>query len=304
MNRKLLKQASLYRLQVFVTLCQVMHMGRAAERLGITQPSLSALIRELEETLDARLFNRRNRAIDLTDAGRLLHEEAQTLLNIHANAMDRVKRVARGEMGRLSLGFVGSALAEVQLVQHLKRVQGQLPNATIELNELNCQAAIDALLRNEVDLVILRGPGVLPDFLLHRVLSVQPLVVVLPPQHPLCQHATLSIKQLAGQPLIGYPEVDDNYGITPVIRGLAQMTGTPLEVQWKVTTVAGVLNMVASGTGIGIAPALAAERASSSVAVRPLQEEANSELWLVWHQLRSSVLLQRFLAALGSDIQV
>lgn len=296
MKENLLISVSLRRLYVFTEICKNMHVGQAAEKLGITQPSLSEQIKMLETALGVTLFLRRNRSIELTEAGRTLLNEARMLLSAHQNAIEQVERVARGKMGKLSLGFVGSALAEEQLVWQLKAIQSRSPQIEFSLQEINCQAAVDALVNNALDLVILRGPGPLPPNLRYKVHSRQPIVLVMHPNHPLARQDVISIKELASYSVAGYTSADDNFGITPVMRTLAKAAGVELKIQWKVTTVAGVINMVASGSDIGFVPFHSALRASSSVIIRPLLEPTQSELWLVWHEHRVTQVLDHFLA--------
>src|SRR5262249_34872175 len=96
-------------LRYFIAVAEELHFGRAAERLSIAQPPLSQQIQQLERELGFALFHRANRRVQLTAAGQMFLEEArQTLANLE-KAAQAGRRVARGEVGWLGVGFVGTA---------------------------------------------------------------------------------------------------------------------------------------------------------------------------------------------------
>src|SRR6201989_1344224 len=96
-------------LQQFVAVAEEKHITRAAQRLGIQQPPLSLQIRALEEELQVQLFRRKPRGVELTDAGAAFLESARALLDQVERAFATTRRTARGEQGRLVIGFTSSA---------------------------------------------------------------------------------------------------------------------------------------------------------------------------------------------------
>src|SRR5262249_53850442 len=96
-------------LRYFLAVAEEGHVTRAAERLGMQQPPLSQQIRALERELDVRLFRRRPRGVELTEAGTALLGEVRTILAQVEHAVAATRRTARGEQGRLALGFTSSA---------------------------------------------------------------------------------------------------------------------------------------------------------------------------------------------------
>src|ERR1044072_4716694 len=95
-------------LRYFVAVAEEGHITRAAERLGIQQPPLSQLIKSMERELDAQLFRRRPRGVELTDAGRAFLDNVRTTLAQVDRTFETTRRTARGEQGRISVGYSGS----------------------------------------------------------------------------------------------------------------------------------------------------------------------------------------------------
>ncbi|MDE1149838.1 MAG: LysR substrate-binding domain-containing protein [Azospirillaceae bacterium] len=297
----LLTTVSLRRLQVFLAVCETLHMARAAERLGVAQPALSQQIAALEAALGVRLFNRRKRGIDLTAAGAACRAEAERLLAAHAGAIDTVRRTARGEAGRLSLGYVASSLMERDFPAQLKVMRDRYPDVELALREGGVAALLDALERGELDAALVRAPVTVNRPLVHQVHSSQDLVAILPKGHPLAELEAVPITRLAGEALVGFDDPED-VGIMRVVSDLAATAGTSLQMKWRVSAIGSVLGLVAAGMGYGIVPRNIALLAGAEIVVRPLADtHARAELWLLWHEQRRSPTLARFLAVTGES---
>jgi DNA-binding transcriptional LysR family regulator len=100
-----LSHMDIRRLRYFLAVAEAGHITRAAAQLGLQQPPLSQQIKALETELGLQLFRRHPKGVTLTDAGRLLQADAQRLLQDLAAMEQRLQRMARGEQGRLALGF-------------------------------------------------------------------------------------------------------------------------------------------------------------------------------------------------------
>src|ERR1700733_8518842 len=106
----MIDQIELRHLRYFVAVAEDLHFGRAARRLGITQPPLSLQIQRLEANLGVTLFERTNRRVELTPAGRTLLEEGRHLIADFMNVADAARRAARGETGSLTVAFAASVM--------------------------------------------------------------------------------------------------------------------------------------------------------------------------------------------------
>lgn len=96
-------------LNYFIAVADELHFGKAAKRLNISQPPLSRQIKQLEEEIGVRLFNRTRRKVEITAAGRVFLEEARRIVALSREAVRRTVLADKGEIGRLAVGFIGSA---------------------------------------------------------------------------------------------------------------------------------------------------------------------------------------------------
>ena len=291
-----LAAASLRRLRAFLVVCETMHVGQAAERLGIAQPALSQQIRGLETGLGVRLFHRRKRAIDLTAAGKVYRAEAAKLLRLHAEAAEEARGVAQGELGTLAVGYVASAMFEDCFLVTLSAMHVALPDLRIALREDGITELMRGLVDGGFDLVLLRAPIPLPPGCWHMVCARQRLAAVLPASHRLAGRPRVSMSDLAGEPMVGFNDREDR-GTMRIAAELAALSGYELRVEWRVSAITGVLGLVAAGQGFGIVPESTGRLALPGVCFRSLDDEgAMAELWYVWRADRVSPALGHMLA--------
>src|ERR1700745_2221418 len=106
-------EIELRHLRYFIAVAEELHFSRAAKRLHIAQPPLSQQIRRLEQHIGHSLFNRNSRTVTLTQAGETLFERARHILKQIEEDVETVRKVGRGEMGSLTVGFIGSAMLTI-----------------------------------------------------------------------------------------------------------------------------------------------------------------------------------------------
>ena len=123
-------------MRYFVAAAEALHFGRAAERLGIAPPTLTVQIQEIERTLSARLFARTKRSVALTPAGEIFLAEAREVLSRFAKAESVGRRAGRGEIGRIELGYVGSAIYAGVLQAQINRFRTAWPEVDVRSREL------------------------------------------------------------------------------------------------------------------------------------------------------------------------
>ena len=145
-------------LRSFVAVAEERHFGRAAERLHMAQPPLSQQIRRLEVQLGVTLLHRTTRSVELAPAGEVLLVRAREILAAVDSAVEDTLRAARGEFGRLAVGFTGSATYAL-LPQVAAALRGALPGVVLDLRgELLTPAQVEGLLAGTLDLGLCARP--------------------------------------------------------------------------------------------------------------------------------------------------
>jgi len=186
-------------LRYFVAVAEELHFGRAAERLHIAQPPLSKQVRELEAELGVTLLRRTTRRVELAPAGEVLLERAREILAAVDAATQDTQRAARGELGRLAVGFVGSATYAL-LPALAAALRSALPGVVLDLRgELLTPAQVTSLLDGTLDLGLLRPPVRQPELAV-EVVRWEPLIAVLPQTHPLATADAVPIEKLSAEP--------------------------------------------------------------------------------------------------------
>lgn len=241
-------------LRAFVTLAEELHFGRAAERLGIAQPPLSMQIQALEASLGARLFDRSRRHVALTDAGRALLPEALAILQQVEHARRTVQRVARGESGRLDIGFTGSApfnRAMPQIISHFRR---RWPDLRMLLREMSTTDQLRELAEGTLDIAFIRpGQPEEPEGISVQIVLNEGLMAVLPADHPLAGAERLSVADLAEQPFILHPR-HIGTGLYDKVVGLCHAAGFQPQVTLEAHQMSTIVGLAAAGVGVSIVP--------------------------------------------------
>jgi DNA-binding transcriptional LysR family regulator len=271
----------LAQLRCFTAVASELNFRRAAERLNMTQPPLSRQIQLLEHQLGVALFTRNTRSVALTAAGRAFFLEAQSLLERAEMAAVSARRFAAGDIGSVTLGFVGSAVYEF-LPKVIAEAREQQPNVNIALTEMNTAQQQEALRARRIDLGITRAPLHAPGFA-SELLVREPFVLAAPVAHPLASATQVKLADLHRQPFLMYAHsayAPFNELLTGMFRS-AQVT--PDYVQWLGSSLT-ILALVNAGLGLALVPKCATNVVFKQVTFRelPLGEGVQSELHLVW----------------------
>jgi DNA-binding transcriptional LysR family regulator len=293
-------------LRYFLAVADELHFGRAAERLGISQPPLSQQIRQLEELVGVRLFARTNRRVALTDAGELFLVEAQDILARVDHAIDLAQRTQRGEIGELRIGFTRSTPLSGHIPRAIFAFRQAAPFVQLQLQEMNSLTQIDALLDRRLQLGILRG-NVLPDTLVSKRLFRDPLVAVLREDHPalakLGKSRRLRTEWLAQDPFVLFAR-SAGAGIHDHVIALCRSAGFTPRVVQDAREASTIVGLVAAGLGVSILPASCEHIGISGVVYVPLADPAAmSEIHVVHRRDERSPLVARFVRLLTSRLR-
>lgn len=157
-------------LKYFVALAEELHFARAAERLNIAPPTLTVQIQEIERTLAAPLFTRTKRSVALTSAGEIFLSEARNVLAQFEKAQSVGRRAGRGEVGRVEIGYVGSAAYAGVLQEQMSEFLKAWPSVDLSAREIPMEPLPDLIVDGKVDVGFVRLPMMIPDSLQHHVL--------------------------------------------------------------------------------------------------------------------------------------
>src|SRR5260221_1851386 len=172
-------------LRYFIAVAEEGHITRAAARLRIQQPPLSQQIRALERDLDVPLFRRKPRGVELTDAGRALLDDAQLILALLDHASATTGRPARGEQGRIVVGFTSSAPFVPFVRRVIRSFRERSPLVSLVLEESGTADMVEGLRNERVDAAFIRSPVADPAGLVVHPLLDEEMLLALPEGHRL-----------------------------------------------------------------------------------------------------------------------
>jgi len=243
----------LRRIQYFVAVAEEAHFGRAAERLQMAQPPLSQQIKALEAEMGVTLFRRTTRKVEITPAGERFLKRAREILAAVDDAVTEAEQVARGLLGRIAIGFTGSATYD--LLPSLVRVlRADLPGIELDVyGEMLTPRQVVALEDGTLDLALLRPP-VRSSAIDVRILRREPLIAVLPAQHPLADKGPVRLADLADDTFITYPSHNRSVVYEAVIDA-CQHAGFVPAAMHEVAETSTLVSFVAAGLGVALVPA-------------------------------------------------
>ena len=256
-------------LRYFRTVASELHFGRAAEKLHIAQPPLSHQIRQLETELGFELFNRTKRSVALTPAGHVFLTQVDRIFQQLEQAIEIGRKTSRGELGQISIGFVGSATYNI-LPSILQQFRDRYPQVHIELHELTTDRQLIWLHEGRIDIGLMRPPIIEPD-VSSQVIFQESLVVALPVTHQLATMATIDLASLATEPFILFPRQLAPGLYDPIIT-ICQAAGfSPLVVQ-ECIQMQTIVSLVSANMGVSILPESIQEVQRYGVVYKPIQD--------------------------------
>jgi DNA-binding transcriptional LysR family regulator len=286
-------------LRYFIAVAEECHFGRAAERLHMAQPPLSQQIRQLEQEVGTALLERTTRRVELTPAGALFLDRARSILAAVDGATADAERAARGEIGRLSIGFTGTATYEL-MPTVAKKVREELPGVELELHgEMLTPAQVAGLRDGSLDVGFLRPPLRAADINV-RIIRREPLVAVLPIGHRLANRASVPLAALADDPFIAYPSHFRSV-MQEAVEEACRKAGFQPRVIQECSETATLVSFVAAGLGVALVPGSVRHLQVTGAVYRPLADRVQDvALALAWRAGDRSPVVGQFLAHVAS----
>ena len=268
-------------LRYLIAVAEELHFGHAAARLNISQPPLSQQIQILEQQIGARLFARTNRSVSLTEAGRQFLADSRQILSQVDDAAARAARLHHGETGELRIGFTSSAPFIKAVSDTLSTFRRRYPDVHIQTRETNTREQIVPLNEGALDLGLMRNTH-LPDTLVWERVLREPLLAMVPRDHPLASQPCVSLRELAREPFVFFdPHVGT--GLYDDILGLMRRYDLTPAITQEVGEAMTIIGLVAAGLGVSILPASFRRVQLLEMCWLPIEEQdAVSEMWLVW----------------------
>jgi DNA-binding transcriptional LysR family regulator len=281
-------------LRYFTAVVQWKGYREASRRLHVAQPAISRTITDLEEELGLKLFSRAKRVAQLTPEGELFYGEAMRTLAQAESAIDTAKRAAKGEIGKLSIGFIGSATYTFlpELVRTFKAQHPVIKLALQELTPLQQEAAFD---KGLIDIGFTRTlTAEQSKVFSSRHLYDDPMMAVLPVSRRVKTNR-VRISDLAKESFVlfhreGAPPLFDT------IIGMCNNAGFSPRVECEPNMMQTVLTVVEAEQGVSIVPACVRNLRSEGVRFYRLQpDEVRVELVAAWKKETPSAALRAFL---------
>lgn len=246
-------------LRYFVAVAEEGHLTKAAQRLGIQQPPLSQQIRALEKELGVALFRRLPRGMELTESGHALLADAHLILDQVGTTIDSVRRIARGERGRIAVGFTESASLHPFIPAVIRAFRQGSPDVALAIEESNTAELVEALLRNRLDVAFIRSPIGNATGLKMETMLVEEMIAALPVTHPLLRGPNRRRKSV---PLTALAKEDfilnrrpSGPGLYDTVIAACRAAGFSPRVVQEARKNLSTLSLVAAGLGVTIVPA-------------------------------------------------
>lgn len=281
-------------LRYFLAVAAELHFGRAAEELEIAQPALSQQIRRLEQLLGTALFARTSRRVALTPAGVVLQQRAGALLQQADAALEETRRVGRGELGRLDVGSVPSAVA-LGAAERILRFRRGWPAVQLQLHEGSTAHLADRLVAGTLDVAVLRDVGPRPG-LTRTAILVEPFVAVVPADSPYAQRPVVAPAELRDEAFVFFPRSAGDHAhranLAPALEAGYEPRVTQEASSWPT-----ILQLVGAGLGVTLAPSSATVGAPATARVVPLSGSGSrSRVDLVHRSDDVRAVVQHFLS--------
>jgi DNA-binding transcriptional LysR family regulator len=282
----------LRQLRYFVAVAEDLHFARAAGRLHMAQQSLSFQIKQLEDELGVRLFQRTTRHVELTEAGHALLKEVRLALGHLERGLEAVQRAGRGEMGRLVVGY-NSTISYNVLPWIMRVFREECPDVAIVLRELPSPILEERLMAGDLDVGLLLVPASsFPDLGQKKIYREQ-TVVALPYDHPLAHRTSVSLSELGKDSFIGCPRE-----LKPVVydqlQAACQEAGFTPRIVQEAGSENALISLVAAGVGIALVAQGVSSLRRDDVVYPVVEPKIEFDISVAWHKQTATPLIKRF----------
>ncbi len=280
----------------FLAVAEELHFRKAAEKLFISQPGLSRQIKQMEDNLGITLFERNNRNVTLTQAGKYLQKELTINLKVLDTVFSNARLLNDGIEGSLNFGYVGSAMRNI-IPELLIQIRNQYPNIHFNLKELDNSKQIDSVQKHQIDIGFVRLERVPNTLEIYPILE-DTFSLVLPKNHTISEDNFTDLKQLKDESFILFDksyspnyhqkimQIFDYYGFTPM-------------VSHKTVHASSIYKLVENNFGISIVPTSLKIDCTMDVKFIELKEiTQRTILSAIWNKNNRNPILTKIIALL------
>src|SRR3989442_3364078 len=240
-------------LRYFIGVAQEEDVSRAALKLHVSQPALSRQIRDLEEELGFQLLERSAKSVRLTEAGRAFLNEARAVLQRAEDAVKAARAIATGGRGELHVGYAPSLTARI-LPPTLRAFQAELPNVRVKLHDYSTEEMLAGLREGKLQIAfVVRLTPALLRGLRFEELARDLICLAVAPKHPLAARRTVTLAEIAREPLITYSRKDYPDANENLAAMFAAIKSKP-RIAEEHDSVSSLIAAVEAGNGVAIAP--------------------------------------------------
>jgi DNA-binding transcriptional LysR family regulator len=256
-------------LRYFVAVAEAENVSRAALKLHVSQPALSRQIRDLEDELGFPLLERTAKSVRLTDAGRVFLAEARDVLQRAEAAVAKARAIAIDGPGELQVAYAPSPTVRI-LPPTLRAFQAQRPKVRVRLHDISTEEMVAGLCEGKLDIAVLVRPtGRMLRGLRFEELTRDAISLAVAPKHPLARHRSVSLAEIAREPLIvfnrkDYPDYHE------LLANLFGRTKFKLRIAEEHDSVTSLIAAVEAGAGVSITSASLACTAGFRLKVIPI----------------------------------
>lgn len=291
----------LRQLRYVIAVAEERNITRAAERLDMQPPPLSRQIQAIERELDAQLFRRKARGVELTDAGRVFVDNAQSVLAQLDQTLEATRRTARGEQGRICVAYSSTVAFHPLVPRIIREFREAFALVAVTLIEGFPENLIERMQHDQIDVCFIRRIETPAHRADTSLLDEESMVVALPSAHRLAQDdpaGGLALKALAGETFIlfGDPHGDALQRNSAFVAA-CHAAGFSPRVGQVVHFISSRLNLIAAGLGIAVVAASLEHAKIEGVAFRRLKgaPQLKAPLLVALRRHEASPVVRQFL---------
>lgn len=283
-------------LRYFITVAEELNFSKAALKLYTAQPSLSQQIKDLEEDVGVKLLHRTKRKVELTEEGAVFLEQARLTLAQADKAVAMARQVSQAKQQMLRIGFV--PVAEMKIFPYvLPNLRVQNPDLKIELLSMNNNDQMKAIKKGELDITFTRH-NFNSDEIESQFVLREPLIFILPKDHPLAKYERIPVKALNGIDFI-IPAAEQSQNLHDMILNFAKTNGIEFNIVQKANNILFNINSIGMGLGCTILPGYIAPLTMNNTIIRPLDIELPYlDLYVSYRKNSNSPSVDKFMELL------